>query len=107
MRYAILGNARSLMSNPDVNLRHYSTVEEYHDAMTKRLFENNAASEHIDAGREPYLISIEAVSFSMHPFIEIHDIMIAKDDNRNIGLDIPGHRDPVYVNGQTLLAWRG
>ncbi len=65
--------------------------------------ETNDASKHIDAGREPNLINMEAVDFSMHPFHSIHDIMIAKNDEGQIGLDL-GFRT-YYVQRNTLLAW--
>lgn len=103
-RLATIGDLEPLMHNPHVRVRNYSTVEEYHDAMTRKSQRDNAAGKNMDAGREPYLVSMEAVEFDMHPFIEVHDVMIEKNDDGLIGIDTAGPTH--YVGRHTLLAWR-
>jgi hypothetical protein len=102
-QFATVGDVQSLQSDPYVGLRNYSTAEEYHDAAVNK--QENAASKNIDAGREPYLISLEAVEFGMHPYVEVHDIAIKKNDDGQIGLDTLNKTH--YVGRHTLLAWRG
>jgi hypothetical protein len=46
MRLATIGDLEPLMNNPYVRVKNYSTVEEYHDAMTRKSQKENAAGKH-------------------------------------------------------------
>lgn len=79
----------------------YSTAEELWQSGTDRTVKNRA-SEQSDAGREPYLVSRDAIEFGVHPFVEIHDVMIEKKDGL-IGLErLHGTK---WVAPETLIVW--
>ena len=82
--------------------KNYSTVEEYHAAGTNPQVENNA-SKHINAGREPFLMSREAVEFGTHPYIPVHDADI---ERRGALVGITTARNTYWLEPDTLLAWR-
>jgi hypothetical protein len=96
-------NVPMLQSEPGVNLKHHSTVAEYHEAGIHPSTDN-AASQNINAGREPYLISLDAVEFGVHPFIAVYDV----DIQTKGGLfGITTHNKTYWLEPNTLLAWRG
>jgi hypothetical protein len=101
-KYASMDDLESLRSDNVAAKYRVSTLEEYHAAQTSH--ESNRASEQIEAGREPSLVSLFGVEFGMHPYVEIYDVMIEKQGNL-IGLDIPGAREVVYLDPNTLLTW--
>ena len=81
--------------------KHYSTVAEYHSAQDAHI--DNKASEQNNAGRNPYLISREAVEMGVHPFITIYDVARERQDGL---VGIATSRRTYFLEPDTLLAWR-
>jgi hypothetical protein len=81
--------------------RHYSTVAEYYEAQTSSV--ENAASENIDGGREPYLMSRDAFDMGVHPLITVYDVDIDLQDGL---VGISTARNLYWLAPETLLVWR-
>ena len=81
--------------------RHHSTVAEYHEAQDAHI--NNNASKQIIAGREPFLISRDAVELGVEPFITVYDV-VQKRQNGLVGIVTSHHT--YFLEPDTLLAWR-
>ena len=82
--------------------RHYSTLAEYQNAGDTTEEENNA-SMHINAGREPYLVSRDAVEMGVYPFITVYDADIEKQGDK---VGITTAKNTYWLAPDTLLAWR-
>ena len=82
--------------------KHYSTVEEYQAAGLDPRVENNAST-HINAGREPYLVSRDAVEMGVYPFITVYDADIEKQGDK---VGITTAKNTYWLAPDTLLAWR-
>jgi hypothetical protein len=83
--------------------KNYSTVAEYHAAGIDPSLKNNA-SKHIEAGREPFLLSRDAVEMGVHPFIAVHDVDIKKQDDGKVGITTP--KNTYWLEPDTIIAWR-
>lgn len=87
-----------------------TTAEAYHEALNNKA--DNDAGQQIDAGREPYLVSDEALLMNMEPFIPVFDVLTERQrvgTGRRFGhadfivLDLPA--GPCLVPADALLAW--
>lgn len=83
--------------------KNYSTAAELWEAGNAPHQVSNRASQQMDAGREPYLVSRDAVEMGVHPFITIHDVAV-KRDGELVGIDTA--RSTKWVAPETLIAWR-
>jgi hypothetical protein len=81
--------------------KNYSTAAELWEAANPDV--KNRASEHIEAGRESFLVSRDAIELGVHPFIAIHDVAIKRDGTK-VGIDTA--RSTKWVAPETLIAWR-
>lgn len=88
-----------------------TTAAAYYEAVSDCA--NNDAGEFIDAGREPYLVSDEALLMQVEPFIPVYDVLAEKQrvgtgrrcgHTDFIGLDL--HGGLCLVPADVLLAWR-
>lgn len=86
-----------------------STARTYFDALQARC--NNDASDHIDAGLEPCLVSDEALTMGLHPFIEVYDVAVSMQlvdlgdvVVEMVCLELSG--GACLVRQDVLLAWR-
>lgn len=103
-----LGRQGLLALYPKLRL---TTAEAYHEALSDQA--DNEAGQQIDAGREPYLVSDEALLMNLDPFIPVFDVLAERQrvgTGRRFGhadfiaLDLPA--GPCLVPADALLAWR-
>jgi hypothetical protein len=107
MKLAMLGDVATLLYDRTIGLRHYSTAEEYYKAGIDRVKENrltNDAVRHIEDGREPFLVDMDAVEMGVHPFIAVYDVMVKPDEVGKVG--IVTNSSLMHVGRNTLLAWQ-
>ena len=83
--------------------KNYSTVAEYREAQLPSALVDNNATKHIDAGKEPYLISSDAIELGVHPFITVYDVATELKDGKVV---IATSRNNYELEPNTLLAWR-
>jgi hypothetical protein len=102
--------AKVLATYPNIRL---TSAVQYH-AVGAGVGGDTEAGAHIDAGREPHLIALDALEMGMEPFVAVHDVMIDRralnkagkwnDEQRHVGLDL--HRGLGLFAPDTLIAWR-
>lgn len=80
--------------------KHYSTAAEYREAGAGA---QNPAGANIDAGREPYLVNLDAVELGVHPFVTVYDADI-KLNGELVGISTA--KNTYWLRPNTLIAWR-
>lgn len=80
-----------------------TTVEQYQSACAGT---RNEAGRQIDMGKEPYLLSTDALDLGLgtHPFIPVWDVLQNTPANHSITLLVVGRQEDVPRD--TLVAWK-
>lgn len=100
--YATVEDVPALQTESVVAKYRLSTVAEYHAAAVDHA--KNPAGEQMDAGREPYLVNLEAaLVFGTHPYVEVHDVMIDRS-GEDVGIEVLSGTK--WLPPNTILAWQ-